>query len=260
MPNEDKALSQWPSKGEVKFDNFRMRYRPNCEIALKDISLDIKSGEKIGIVGRTGSGKSSLTLGMLRVVEALGGKITVDGVDISKISLKKLRRSISIVPQEPFLLEGTLKENLDPLNIYSEKEIMDVLGQVKLFDMMEASNKMTEGIRTRIKEYGNNMSFGCRQLVCFARAILRKSKIIILDEATSSVDQKTEEVIQDAIENIFKDSTVITIAHRIQTVKKCDKIIVMEAGKIVETGKPEDLINDHDSKFYSLYYKNMDSK
>ena len=260
MPNEDKALSQWPSKGEVKFENFRMRYRPNCEIALKDISLDIKSGEKIGIVGRTGSGKSSLTLGMLRVVEALGGKITVDGVDISKISLKKLRRSISIVPQEPFLLEGTLKENLDPLNIYSEKEIMDVLSQVKLFDMMEASNKMTDGIRTRIKEYGNNMSFGCRQLVCFARAILRKSKIIILDEATSSVDQKTEEVIQDAIENIFKDSTVITIAHRIQTVKKCDKIIVMEAGKIVETGRPDDLINDHNSKFYSLYYKNMDSK
>ena len=260
MENEDKVLSNWPSKGEVTYTNYRMRYRPNCSLALVDINMNIKPGEKVGIVGRTGSGKSSLSLGMLRVVEALGGKITIDGVDISKVSLKKLRRSISIVPQEPFLLEGTLKDNLDPLNIYSEAEIMEVLNQVKLFDMMEASNKMTEGIRTRIKEYGNNMSFGCRQLVCFARAILRKSKIIILDEATSSVDQKTEEVIQNTVENIFKDSTVITIAHRIQTVKKCDKIFVMENGKIVETGKPEELINNEQSKFYSLYYKNMEKQ
>ena len=255
--NEDKELVSWPNKGEVTFNNFRMRYRPNCEIALKDISLHIQPGEKVGIVGRTGSGKSSLCLGMFRIVEALGGSIIIDGVDISTISLKKLRRSISIVPQEPFLLEGTLKDNLDPLNMYTEQEIMNVLKQVKFFDTMEASENMKEGIHTRIKEYGNNMSFGCRQLLCFARAILRKSKIIVLDEATSSVDQKTENVIQNAVDEMFKDSTVITIAHRIQTVRKCDRIIVMDNGKVVECGKPDVLINDKESKFYSLYYKNM---
>jgi ABC-type multidrug transport system fused ATPase/permease subunit len=255
--NEDKELSSWPHKGEVTFNNFRMRYRPNCEIALKDITLHIQPGEKVGIVGRTGSGKSSLCLGMFRIVEALGGSISIDGVDISTISLKKLRRSISIVPQEPFLLEGTLKDNLDPLNMYTEQEIMNVLKQVKFFDTMEASENMKEGIHTRIKEYGNNMSFGCRQLLCFARAILRKSKIIVLDEATSSVDQKTENVIQNAVDEMFKDSTVITIAHRIQTVRKCDRIFVMDNGKVVECGKPDVLINDKESKFYSLYYKNM---
>ena len=255
--NEDKELASWPYKGEVTFNNFRMRYRPNCEIALKDISIHIQPGEKIGIVGRTGSGKSSMCLGMFRIVEALGGNITIDGVDILTISLKKLRRSVSIVPQEPFLLEGTLKDNLDPLNIYTEEEIMNVLKQIKFFDTMEASENMKEGIHTRIKEYGNNMSFGCRQLLCFARAILRKSKIIVLDEATSSVDQKTENVIQNAVDEMFKDSTVITIAHRIQTVRKCDRIVVMENGKIVECDKPDVLINDKESKFYSLYYKNM---
>ena len=119
-------------------------------------------------------------------------------------------------------------------------------------------NEYNEGINTVIKEYGNNMSFGCRQLVCFARAILRKSKIIILDEATSSVDQKTEEVITNAVDNIFKDSTVITIAHRINTVKKCDKIIVMENGKICEFDTPDNLIKNENSKFYSLYYKNIE--
>ena len=119
-------------------------------------------------------------------------------------------------------------------------------------------NEYNEGINTVIKEYGNNMSFGCRQLICFARAILRKSKIIILDEATSSVDQKTEEVITNAVDNIFKDSTVITIAHRINTVKKCDKIIVMENGKICEFDTPDNLIKNENSKFYSLYYKNIE--
>ena len=258
MKNEEEVLKNWPQQGSVNFNHFNMRYRPNCEPALKDIDLVIEPGEKLGIVGRTGSGKSSLCLGMFRIVEALSGSINIDNIDISKISLKKLRRSISIVPQEPFLVEGTLKDNLDPVNEHTEEEIMNVLDKVKFFDMMEASTKMVKGIHTHIKEYGNNMSFGCRQLVCFARAILRKSKIIILDEATSSVDQRTEDIIQRAVEDTFKDSTVITIAHRIQTVRKCDRIVVMEDGKIAEIGKPNDLIQDENSKFYSLYYKNME--
>ena len=195
-------------------------------------------------------------------MEAFSGKITIDGENISEIPLKKLRRAISIVPQEPFLLEGTLKTNLDPLNIYSEEEINEVLNNVKLYEMLEHDNingkNVLKGINTEIKEYGNNLSFGCRQLLCVARAILRKSKIIILDEATSSVDQKTEDIISSAVDNMFKDSTVITIAHRINTVKSCDRVIVMDDGEIVEVGKPDELIKDVNSKFYKLYFQYME--
>ena len=251
--------NSWPSEGNVNYENYSMKYRPNCDLALKDINININPGEKIGIVGRTGSGKSSLTLSLFRIVEAFQGKISIDGQNIANIPLKKLRRAISIVPQEPFLLEGTLKTNLDPLNLYTEEEINDVLNKVQLYQMLKRDNVMgknvLKGISTEIKEYGNNLSFGCRQLLCVARAILRKSKVIILDEATSSVDQKTEDIISNAVDNLFKESTVITIAHRINTVKKCQKIIVMNAGEIVEVGNPEELIKNNQSKFYSLYYK-----
>ena len=249
----------WPVEGKVNYENYSMKYRPNCDLALKDVNIEINPGEKIGIVGRTGSGKSSLTLSLFRIVEAFSGKIIIDGENISEIPLKKLRRSVSIVPQEPFLLEGTLKTNLDPLNLYSEQEINEVLTNVKLYEMLEHDNvngkNVLRGINTEIKEYGNNLSFGCRQLLCVARAILRNSKIIILDEATSSVDHKTEDIISNAVDTMFKDSTVITIAHRINTVKKCDRIIVMNAGEVVETGKPDELIANNNSQFYSLYYK-----
>jgi ABC-type multidrug transport system fused ATPase/permease subunit len=165
--------NSWPSEGKVNYENYSMKYRLNCDLALKDINININSKEKIGIVGRTGSGKSSLTLSLFRVVEAFKGKITIDGQDIADVPLKKLRRAISIVPQEPFLLEGTLKTNLDPLNLYSEQEINDVLEKVKLYQMLEHDNingkKVLKGINTEIKEYGNNLSFGCRQLLCVAR-------------------------------------------------------------------------------------------
>ena len=238
-----------------------MKYRDNCDLALHDINIEINPGEKIGIIGRTGSGKSSLTLSLFRIIEAYKGSIYIDDVNISNVPLKQLRRSISIVPQEPFLLEGTLKTNLDPLNLYSDDEINEVLTNVKLYEMLEhdSANDQTKlnGLNTEIKEYGNNLSFGCRQLLCVARAILRKSKVIILDEATSSVDQKTEDIISNAVDNMFKDSTVLIIAHRINTVKKCDRIIVMDEGQIVEVGKPDELIENPDSKFYSLYYQYM---
>ena len=255
----DLLEKSWPREGKIIFDKYSMKYRGDCDFALRDICLEIEPGEKIGIIGRTGSGKSSLTLSLFRIIEATQGAIIIDGRNISDIPLKKLRRSLSIVPQEPFLLEGTLKTNLDPLNLYSEEEINEILKNVKLYEMLEhdSANYKTKlnGINTEIKEYGNNLSFGCRQLLCVARAILRKSKVIILDEATSSVDQRTEDIISSAVDNMFKDSTVITIAHRINTVKKCDRIVVMDEGKIVEIGKPDELIKDSNSKFFSLYYK-----
>ena len=254
----DLSEKSWPGEGKVIFDKYSMKYRDDCDLALKDICIEINPGEKIGIIGRTGSGKSSLTLSLFRIIEATKGTIIIDGRNISDIPLKKLRRSLSIVPQEPFLLEGTLKTNLDPLNLYSDEEINEILKNVKLYEMLEHDNanykNQLKGINTEIKEYGNNLSFGCRQLLCVARAILRKSKIIILDEATSSVDQRTEDIISNTVDNMFKDSTVITIAHRINTVKKCDRIVVMDEGKIVEIGKPDELIKDSNSKFYSLYY------
>ena len=259
----DLSEKSWPREGKVIFDKYSMKYRDDCDLALKDICIEINPGEKIGIIGRTGSGKSSLTLSLFRIIEATKGTIIIDGRNISDIPLKKLRRSLSIVPQEPFLLEGTLKTNLDPLNIYTDEEINEILKDVKLYEMLEHDNanykNQLKGINTEIKEYGNNLSFGCRQLLCVARAILRKSKIIILDEATSSVDQRTEDIISNTVDNMFKDSTVITIAHRINTVKKCDRIVVMDEGKIVEIGKPDELIKDSNSKFYSLYYKYIGS-
>ncbi len=262
---EDKTYdlndNTWPNEGKVVFDHFSMKYRDNCDLALRDINIQINPKEKIGIIGRTGSGKSSLTLSLFRIIEAYSGSIFIDDVNISELPLKKLRRSISIVPQEPFLLEGTLKTNLDPLNLYSDDEINEVLKNVKLYEMLEhdTANNETKlnGLNTEIKEYGNNLSFGCRQLLCVARAILRKSKVIILDEATSSVDQKTEDIISNAVDNMFKDSTVIIIAHRINTVKKCDRIVVMDEGQIIEVGKPDELTKNSDSKFYSLYFQYM---
>ena len=249
----------WPSEGKIKFENFSMKYRNDCNLALKNINIELNPGEKIGVIGRTGSGKSSLSLSLFRIIEAFNGKIEIDGYDIHDIPLKKLRRSISIVPQELFLLEGTLKMNLDPLNLYTESEINEVLKNVKLYEMLEHDNinkdTILNGINTEIKEYGNNLSFGCRQLLCVARAILRKSKILILDEATSSVDQKTEDIIKHAFDTMFKDSTVITITHKINTVKSCDRVIIMNEGEIIEVGKPEDLIKDTNSKFNNLYYK-----
>ena len=257
-PKYNLSDKSWPSDGKVLFNNFSLKYRDDCDLALKNINLEINPGEKIGIVGRTGGGKSSLVLALFRIIEASEGKIEIDGEDIHNIPLKKLRRSLSIVPQEPFLLEGTIKTNLDPLILYSDDEIDEVLRNVKLYEMLEHNNNnktVLNGINTEIKEYGNNLSIGCRQLLCVARAILRKSKIIILDEATSSVDQKTEEIITNAVDNMFKDSTVITIAHRINTVKSCDRVIVMDQGEIVEIGKPDELIKNIRSKFYSLYFQ-----
>ena len=254
--------TSWPSNGKVTFENFSIKYRDNCDLALKNINLEINPGEKIGIIGRTGSGKSSLTLSLFRIIEAFEGKIDIDGENIHDVPLKKLRRSLSIVPQEPFLLEGTLKTNLDPLNLYSDSELEEVLKIVKLYEMLEHDkanqNTVLNGLDTKIKEYGNNLSFGCRQLLCVARAILRKSKIIILDEATSSVDQITEDIITNAVDTMFKHSTVITIAHRINTVKACDKVIVMDEGQFVEIGNPNELIKNTNGKFYSLYYHYME--
>ena len=244
----------WPSKGQIKFVNFSAKYRPFTPVILKKLNIIINPGEKVGIVGRTGSGKSSIVLSLSRIIEGFEGKIEIDGVDITKLNLDDLRQNITIVPQDSFLIEGTLRENLDPMNIYKDEEIIKCLDEFSLFKKILDNNKR---LNVKIKENGSNLSIGEKQLICFVRAALKKSKVIILDEATSSMDVQTEKIIQNNMNENMKDSTIIMIAHHIQMVSKCERIIVIDKGQIVECDNYDKLMNDKKSKFYELYSESL---
>ena len=250
----DLALRDWPSKGEIFFENYNARYRNDTEIVLKNINFHLKPGEHLGVVGRTGSGKSTISLCLFRILEAYSGKIYIDGVDISKVGLKKLRESITIIPQDSTLMDGTLRYNIDPVQAYTDKEIIHVMKKIG-FDYIISLNK--DGLEMNISENGNNLSIGEKQLICITRAILRKSKIIVLDEATASIDYKTEEIIQKALNEILSNSTMISIAHRIKTVMNADKILVLENGEIIEFDSPKNLLNNKSSYFYDFYSKSL---
>ena len=237
----DLALRDWPSKGEILFENYNVKYRNDLDIVLKNINFHLKPGEHLGVVGRTGSGKSTITLCLFRILEAYSGKIYIDGVDISRVGLKKLRESITIIPQDSTLMNGTLRYNIDPVNAYTDKEIIHVMKKIG-FDYIINLNK--DGLDQNISENGSNLSIGEKQLICITRAILRKSKIIVLDEATASIDYKTEEIIQKALNEILTNSTMISIAHRIKTVMNSDKILVLENGEIIEFDTPKNLLSN----------------
>jgi len=237
----------WPHDGAVEFENFQMKYRDDTEIVLRGVTGTVKPKERIGIVGRTGSGKSSLCLALFRIVESYGGKIYVDGVDISEIGLDLLRQKLCVIPQDPTLFQGTLKENLDPFNECKKEDLIESLKLVEIFP----DENPADVLEKEVKDNGSNFSLGQRQLICIARAILRHSKIMFLDEATASVDYKTDAIIQDAIRNKFKDCTVLTIAHRINTIMDYDRVIVMDKGKIAEFDTPERLM-EKKGIFYSL--------
>ena len=239
----DDSLGNWPSKGKIEFLNFSVKYRPDTEIVLKNISFVIQPQEKVGIVGRTGSGKSTITLCLFRILEAIEGRIMIDDVDISSIGLQKLRSSLTIIPQDPAIMEGTLRYNIDPLNRNTDSEILNVMRK--------------QGLNQEIAEGGSNLSVGEKQLICITRAILRKTKIIVMDEATSSIDYKTEELIQKAINELLNNSTFITIAHRIKTIINYDRIMVLDNGQIVNFDSPKNLLNDKKSLFYELYKKSV---
>ena len=248
----DATLTNWPKEGKIQFINFSVKYRPDTDIILKNISFEIKPNEKIGIAGRTGSGKSTITLCLFRILEATQGKILIDDIDISTIGLDILRSSLTIIPQDPALMEGTLRYNIDPLNKYTDNEIKEVMKRIG-FDYI--LDKSPDGINQIITEGGSNLSVGEKQLICISRAILRKSKIIIMDEATASIDYQTEEIIQKTINELLNESTIITIAHRIKTIINYDRIMTLENGEIVNFDTPQNLLKDKNSLFYELYSK-----
>lgn len=244
-PLDTAALVQsgWPWQGNIHFSNVSMRYSPTSQLVLKQISLYVPAGSTLGIVGRSGSGKSSLLLTLFRLVEIdPGGFIEIDGVDIRSVSLESLRQSLAIIPQDPVLFAGSIAYNLDATGSASAEEMWTALDAAS--PSLARQFRMMRGLDTYISEGGKNLSQGQRQLICLARALLRKSKILVLDEATSSVDSKTDTEVQDLIRREFveKGVTVVTVAHRLGTVLGYDKIAVLGDGELLEYGPPNQLL------------------
>uniref|UniRef100_A0A8C8AA18 ABC-type glutathione-S-conjugate transporter n=1 Tax=Otus sunia TaxID=257818 RepID=A0A8C8AA18_9STRI len=240
----------WLTEGRIEFRNYSLRYRPNLELALKQVNLTINGQEKIGITGRTGAGKSTLAVGLLRLVEAAEGAILIDGVNISQLGLHDLRTKITVIPQDPVLFPGSLRMNLDPLNQYNDADIWTALELTQLKNFVA---DLPDQLEYKCTDQGENLSTGQKQLVCLARALLRKAKILILDEATAAVDFETDLQIQSTLRTQFKGSTVLTIAHRINTIMDCDRILVLENGQIAEFDTVEHLIAQK-----GLFYKLME--
>jgi ABC-type multidrug transport system fused ATPase/permease subunit len=233
--------STWPEKGEIVFDNVQMRYREDLPLILDGLTIRIKPGERVGIVGRTGAGKSSIVSTLFRLVELSGGTITIDGINIATIGLYDLRSRLAIIPQDPTPFQGTIRSNLDPFNKHADIELWSALRQADLFGQ-DQDIKDTKGHRIHldapVEEEGTNFSLGQRQLMALARALVRGSQIIVCDEATSSVDFETDRRIQRTIMRGFKGKTLLCIAHRLKTIIGYDRICVMDAGKIVELDAP----------------------
>jgi ATP-binding cassette subfamily C (CFTR/MRP) protein 1 len=245
----EKPSNDWPQSGAVNFNQYAMRYRDGLDLVIKGISCDISGGEKVGIVGRTGAGKSSLTMAMFRLCEPAEGGMVIDNKDTCKLGLHDLRPKITIIPQDPVLFSGSLRMNLDPFNIYNDEKIWSAL---KLSHLFEFVSSLDDGIMHEISEGGDNLSVGQRQLVCLARALLKKTRILVLDEATAAVDLETDDLIQGTIRKEFKESTVLTIAHRLNTIMDYDRIMVLDKGKIAEFDTVKELLKMKDGIFHSM--------
>eukprot|EP01028_Stygiella_incarcerata_P011146 TRINITY_DN6168_c0_g1_i2.p1 TRINITY_DN6168_c0_g1~~TRINITY_DN6168_c0_g1_i2.p1 ORF type:complete len:335 (+),score=94.83 TRINITY_DN6168_c0_g1_i2:84-1088(+) len=239
----------WPQSGVLEYDDVHMKYRDNLPDVLKGVSFRTKGGERIGIAGRTGSGKSSLLVSLFRMTEIRSGKILIDGVNVSEIGLHDLRSKITMIPQDPVLFSGTIRRNLDPFNQFRDDELWEALEQVQLKRSIESREGRLNG---EVLEYGQNFSVGERQLFCLARALLKQSRIVVLDEATSDVDMETDRKIQKVIRQKFQGMTMLTIAHRLSTIIDSDRVLVMDAGKVGEIGTPNDLLQNEDSFFSKL--------
>lgn len=255
---DNRPNKSWPESGKITFNNYSTKYRPELDLVLRNIDLTINPREKVGIVGRTGAGKSSLTLALFRIIESFQGNISIDNVDTSSIGLSDLRHKLSIIPQDSQVFEGTIKSNLDPTDVFTSDQIWKAL---ELSHLKEHVLKMyeeneDEGVATaldvKLSEGGSNLSVGQRQLMCLARALLIPSHILVLDEATAAVDVETDLVLQETIRREFKDRTIMTIAHRLNTIMDSDRIIVLENGEVAEFDTPANLLKNKQSLFYAL--------
>jgi ABC-type multidrug transport system fused ATPase/permease subunit len=240
---QDSLLKDWPERGSIEFQEVSLRYRPNTNLVLQGLSFKIYEKEKIGIVGRTGSGKSSITMAVLRIVELTRGKILIDETDISTLGLKKLRQAITLIPQDPVLFKGTLRFNLDPYERTDDEVTYNILRGVGLGHF---------NLNDEVSEGGTNYSVGERQLMCIARAAINSTKILILDEATAAIDLPTHNRIQEFLKERFTDTTMIIIAHRLDTVMECNRVLVLDTGSVAEFEDPKVLLKDVNSSFYNL--------
>ncbi|EZA47172.1 putative multidrug resistance-associated protein [Ooceraea biroi] len=231
---ETKPPDDWPTKGHVEFKDVSLKYSPTGIYVLRNISFNVMPKEKIGIVGRTGAGKSSLINALFRLA-CVEGEIYIDKVSTDAIALHDFRSKISIIPQEPFLFTGSLRQNLDPFDQYSDAVLWQALQDVEL---KETISEMAAGLNTKVSDEGSNFSVGQRQLLCLARAIIRNNRIMVLDEATANIDPYTDSLIQKTVRTKFLNCTVFTIAHRLNTIMDNDRIIVMNAGCLVEFDHP----------------------
>jgi len=238
----------WPKRGDITFEKVVIKYHPSQQPVLNNISFTIQHKRKIGIVGRTGAGKSTLVLALFRVFECCEGSIIVDNVDIAKIGVGDLRSKLAVIPQDPILFMGTIRTNLDPANIHTDQELWKTLEKVKFRKLVIALG----GLNASVAEGGGNFSVGEKQLLCIGRALLMKSKIVILDEATAYVDIETDNLIQKALRKHFVNCTVLTVAHRLHSVIDCDKIMVLEKGELVEYDTPQNLLKNSKSMFSAL--------
>lgn len=284
IPIEDqsssvKAPAAWPAEGRLEVLNLVAGYAPELPPVLKGLSFDVEKNQRIGVVGRTGAGKSSLTLALFRFLEAREGSIHIDGIDISKVSLYDLRSRLAIIPQDPVLFSGTVRSNLDPFDNHSNSELYDALSRVHLINSTGATShdesnptestcttptpptpptppysntNIFQSLTSRISEGGLNLSQGQRQLLCLARAIVSRPKIMVLDEATSAVDMTTDNLIQRSIREEFQNSTLIVIAHRLSTIVDFDKILVMSDGRQVEFDSPGSLVEREEGVFRGM--------
>mmetsp|Transcript_87634 Transcript_87634/g.268147 ORF Transcript_87634/g.268147 Transcript_87634/m.268147 type:complete len:600 (-) Transcript_87634:11-1810(-) len=251
VPAVDGGIGNWPPRGEIRFEEVVMRYRSDLPLVLNGISFTVPGGTSLGVVGRTGAGKSSLLQALFRMCELESGRIVIDGTDISSLGLHTLRRHLAIIPQDPVGFTGSVRVNLDP---FSERQETELWARLKEVQLAEFIGSKEEGLDFQLSAGGENLSVGQMQLICAARAFLRNARILILDEATASVDFKTDSLIQQVLrDEVTKNSlTTVTIAHRINTIMGADNVLVMDRGTAAELGPPRALADDPKSVFYTF--------
>lgn len=242
----------WPQHGAIEASGFQLRYRPNLPLVLKGLDFKINGGERVGVVGRTGAGKSTLMLALYRLVEAAGGSIRIDGVSIAGVDLNRLRSALAIIPQDPVLWSCSIRDNLDPFGTVGDEGIWESLERVGLKTLLSDTSAYPNGLDFDVTEGGANFSVGQRQLFCIARALLRKSKVLLLDEATASIDRETDRFIQKMIRSSFDGVTILTIAHRLNTIMDFDRILVFDDGKIKEFDSPMNLLEKQGGSFRAM--------